>query len=297
VARLIEAQYSVRAATRWAGSFSNSVDVAIVPDFAFPVDWKPILEDVDIVIHLAGLAHVKHHYPRAETFNLVNVRATRDLARAAAEAKVEHFVLVSSVRAQVASSSPNIIHETDEPHPTNDYGLSKLAAERAARGAGVPLTVLRPVAIYGPNSKGNIKTLARVASTPWPLPLAGFTARRSLLCIENFISAVLFVISNPKTIGEAYLVSDSDTFTLVEVVAMMRKAQGRQSSLFYFPPNFIRLMLIATNQGQLWRRLGEHLVVDTTKLQAAGWRPPVDTYAGLTAMIRAEGQADVRDAR
>jgi UDP-glucose 4-epimerase len=252
---------------------------------------------VNVVVHLASLAHVHSPHPRAATFNLVNVRTTRDLAHAAAEAKVEHFVFVSSVRAQVAAWSKNVVHESDEPRPTNDYGRSKLAAEFAARDAGVPLTVLRPVAIYGPNSRGNVKALARVASTAWPLPLAGFTARRSLLGIDNFISAVLFVISNPKTIGETYLVADAKTFTVAEIAAMMRKAQGRPPGLFYFPPSLLRLMLIATNQRQLWNRLGEHLMVDVSKLQAAGWRPPVDTYAGLAAMMRTEGQADVRDVR
>jgi hypothetical protein len=38
----------------------------------------------------------------------------------------------------------------------------------------------------------------------------------------------------------------------------------------------------------IWSRLSGILVVDTSKLEAAGWRPAVDTYAGFLAMVRAQ---------
>src|SRR5450759_5261215 len=59
VAALLRAGYAVRAATRSHVSFPNSVEVAIVPDFLNPVDWNPILQGVDIIVHLAGLVHSK----------------------------------------------------------------------------------------------------------------------------------------------------------------------------------------------------------------------------------------------
>ena len=100
------------------------------------------------------------------------------------------------------------VREQDEPRPTNQYGRSKLAAEQAIRASGVPFTIFRPVVIYGPHPKGNMRTVVQLARSRLPLPVANFTSRRSLLGVENLISAIIFALNNPVTIGETYLVAD-----------------------------------------------------------------------------------------
>jgi len=71
--------------------------------------------------------------------------------------------------------------ERDAPAPTDAYGRSKLAAEAAVRASGVPFTILRPVALYGPDVRGNFAFLLRAALSRWPLPVKNFLNRRSLL--------------------------------------------------------------------------------------------------------------------
>src|ERR1019366_7803002 len=61
VAALLRAGYVVRAVTRRQVSLPDSVEAAIIPDLKNPIDWNPILQGVDIVVHLAGLAHVDQH--------------------------------------------------------------------------------------------------------------------------------------------------------------------------------------------------------------------------------------------
>jgi nucleoside-diphosphate-sugar epimerase len=294
VDQLLNAGYLVRATTRGTPSFPSSVDAVIIPDFTNVIAWKPILEGIDIVIHLAGLAHAGIRNRGLKAFNSINLTATQNLALAAKQAGVKRFIFVSSVRAQVGASALRTVHEADEAHPTDNYGRTKLAAESAVHAACVPFTILRPVIVYGPHPKGNIKSLVRLALRPLPLPFFGFNNRRSLLSIDNFVSAVLFVLNNPSTVGETYLVADSTPLTLPEIVTMLRKALGRRARLFYFPPTLLRLALVLIKRRELWARIGEDLVVDTTKLRTLGWRPAVDTYEGIIAMMRAEGGADSR---
>jgi UDP-glucose 4-epimerase len=95
----------------------------------------------------------------------------------------------------------------------------------------------------------------------------------------------LFVLNNPATINETYLVADSTPCTLPDLFRTLRAAQGRRPGLFYFPPQALRFGLMLVNRGPVWQRLGEKLVVDISKLLKLGWRPVVNTHDGLVAMV------------
>src|SRR5665811_1754902 len=135
VAALLRAGYAVRAVTRRQGSFPDSVEAAIIPDLTNPIDWNPILQGVDIIVHLAGMVHSKVPDTAYSEFDQINWIATQRLAHAAKEAGIDRFIYISSVRAQVGDSAVQAIHEQDEPRPTNQYGRSKLAAEQAVQAA------------------------------------------------------------------------------------------------------------------------------------------------------------------
>jgi nucleoside-diphosphate-sugar epimerase len=286
VAALLRAGYAVRAVTRRQVSFPDSVEVAIVPDLLNPIDWNPVLRGVDIIVHLAGMAHSRIADTTYSEFDQINWIATQRLAHAAKGAAIDRFVYISSVRAQVGASAVQAIREQDEPRPTNQYGRSKLAAEQAVRAAGVPFTIFRPVVVYGPHPKGNMRTLVRLAQSSLPLPV--FRNRRSLLAVDNLISAIVFALNNPVTIGEIYLVADSKPMTIGEILTMLRKLQGRSVTSIYVPQVIIRLSLMMFGCKDLWARMIGDLVVDTSKLESAGWHPAVDTYQGQLGMMRAE---------
>jgi len=290
VAALVRAGYTVRAATRnQSSSFPARVERVLVPDFTEPVGWEALVHGVDTIVHAAGLAHADTSEIPETQFDRINRLATDDLCAAAARAGVRRIVFVSSVRAQIGPSAPQPLQETDEPRPTDAYGRSKLAAEAAVRACGVPFTILRPVVIYGPNARANIRSLVRLATLPFPLPFAGLTSRRSLVGVDNLISVVLFALANPATAGETFLVADPRPATIPEIFTMLRRAQGRRPGLVHVPPSLIRLGLAAVGCGALWHRIGGELIVDTGKLEAAGWHPPVDTYSGLAQLMPYRG--------
>jgi nucleoside-diphosphate-sugar epimerase len=288
VAALLRAGYAVRAVTRRPVSFPNAVEAVTIPDLKNSIDWTPILQGVDSIIHLAGRAHGPVVNADYSEFDLINWIATQQLALAAKDAGVVRFVYISSVRAQTGASAVGSVREEDEPRPTNYYGRSKLAAETAIQASGVPFTIFRPVVIYGPNPKGNMRTLARLARLPLPLPLASIAGRRSLLGIDNLISAVIFALKNPATVNQTYLLADSTPMTIGEILAVLRKGQGRSLMTVYIPRFIVRLLLTLCGRPDLWSRFAGGLVVDTSKLESLGWRPVTETSAGLLAMMRAD---------
>jgi nucleoside-diphosphate-sugar epimerase len=293
VTALAEAGDEVRAAVRGtpAPPFAPAVEI-VQADLAAPVAWAPLLAGIDAVIHLAGIAHARARIPDARydaRYDAINHQATAALAQAAHAAGVRHFVFVSSVRAQSGSAADHELTERDPPRPTDAYGRSKLAAEAAVAAAGVPYTILRPVLIYGPGLKGNLGALARLAALPLPLPLAAFANRRSLLGLDNLIGAIRFVLQNPTTRGETYLVADAQPLSFADIVTAFRAGHGRSPGLFRIPPRLIETAARLVGGADLWDRLGRELVVDPGKLMAAGWSPARDTKAALSACGRRRG--------
>ncbi len=265
-----------------------AIEVVQHADLAQPIDWRPLLDGVDQVIHLAGIAHIGRGVA-PELYDRVNRLATAQLAAAAAAAGVRHFVFVSSIRAQSGPAADHALTERDPAAPTDAYGRSKLAAEAAVRAAGVPFTILRPVLLYGPGVKGNFALLARAAASPLPLPVKDFGNRRSLLGIDNFISALAFVLATPATtVGETYVVADPGMPpSLAAVLAALRQAMGRRPLILPMPKDYVAIPLRLMGRADLWDRLGGNLRVDAGKLMAAGWQPPHDTLSGLAAMVQA----------
>jgi nucleoside-diphosphate-sugar epimerase len=288
VAALAETGHTIRAAMRRPppSPFAGNVEVVQHADLRQPIDWQPLLAGIDQVVHLAGVAHTSG-VDRA-TYDRVNCRATAELAAAAVKAGVTHFIFVSSIRAQSGPAADHALTERDPPLPTEAYGRSKLAAEAEVRSCGVPFTILRPVLLYGPGVKGNFAMLLRAAASPLPLPVKSFFNRRSVLGIDNFISALNFVLATPATIGETYVVADPGmALRLADVMTTLRQAVSRRPLILPLSTDYLELPLRLLGRTDVWHRIGGNLRVDPGKLIAAGWRPRHDTRSGLTTLAQA----------
>jgi UDP-glucose 4-epimerase len=194
---------------------------------------------------------------------------------------------MSSVRAQAGAASREPLSENAEPHPTDAYGRSKLAAEAAVRETGVPYTILRPALVYGRNPKGNVASLMRIVALPVPLPFGAFGNRRSLLAIDNLTAAVRFALENDSAANETFLVADRDAISLAELVTLLRAAAGRRPSLMPVPPALLAVALSLAGQRDMVARLTGALIAEPNKLMAAGWIPVTDTKAAIAAMVQA----------
>ena len=93
-------------------------------------------------------------------------------------------------------------------------------------------------------------------------------------------------MAQPLAKGETYIVADPAPLTLAEIVGAIRAGQGRRPGLLPVPPALIALGAHAIGRADEWERLGGNHVADPGKLLDAGWKPTVDTAAGLAALIR-----------
>ena len=287
ISALVAAGHHVRAASRRPGGAANQnhVEWVELPDLENEVDWEPLVAGMDIVLHLAAIAHRSHvddsDYAKA------NRIATAGLAQACRRHMIKRLIFMSSIGAQAGSAADHVVTETDEPCPISAYDCAKLAAEEEIRRSGAAFTILRSVIVYGPGAKANMALIMRVAALPLPLPFGAFRNRRSLVSVDNVSRAIVFCLASPATLNQTFIVSDPEPVSLAEMFATLREAMGRSPRLVPVPPWAVRAMVIAAGRRALWDRIGRDLVASSANLEKAGWSPQIDTKAGLRAMVRA----------
>lgn len=277
--------YRVRVLLRRPAEVPAEASGAVIGDLARPQAMSSALEGVDAVIHSAGLAHAMSGRPE-DDYRAINTEGTLALARAAERAGIRRFVFLSSIRAQTGPSAPGVLDESARAEPTDAYGRSKLAAEHGLAATGLDWVALRPTLVYGEGVKGNMAALLDLARKPWPLPFGGFSAKRSLLALENLAEAVALVLAHEDALRRPLIVADPEPVTLGEMITALRRGLGRGPGLLPVPGALVTAALRLLGKGEAAERLGGSLVANPAALTSLGWRPPLSTPEGLERLAR-----------
>ena len=189
----------------------------------------------DIVIHLAALVH-KPGAPES-LYRKVNRDATALLVDLSRRTSVRQFIYISTV-AVFGDRTEGVVNEEDLPRPITPYGISKLEAERYVQkhaGQGLECTIIRPTTVYGPHDRGNIQRLFRLARKGIvPVPGNGEN-QKSFVYTGNLAEGIGRTILNPASFGEVFILSDSQPYTLNEILSRMGEALGKRVKVVHLP--------------------------------------------------------------
>ncbi|WP_243369296.1 NAD-dependent epimerase/dehydratase family protein [Microvirga solisilvae] len=277
--------YRVRVLLRRPSEVPEGASSAVIGDIASPHNMAAALRDVDMVIHSAGLAHAMSGKPE-DDYRSINTEATIKLAQAAERAGVKRFVFLSSIRAQSGPSAQGVLNEEMEPHPTDAYGRSKLEAEKGLGELGLDWAALRPVLVYGPGVKGNMAALLKLAQSPWPLPLGGLKAKRSLLSLDNLTAALDTLLKAQGSLRRPFIAADPEPMTVPEIIAALRKGFGRGPGLIPVPPFALGAAAAMMGKAEVYERLSGSLVASPAALKGLGWQAVNETRDGLARLAR-----------
>lgn len=193
--------------------------------------------EYDVVYHVAGIAHAdvgKVSEEIKSKYYEVNTGLAVEAAEKAKREGVKTFVFMSSMIVY-GDSAPygqqKVINETTVPKPANFYGASKFQADVAVRELAddtYKVIVLRPPLIYGKDSKGNYRTLAKLAKKLPVFP--NVDNERSMLYIENlceFLCQVMLL--KPYHRNSVVLLPQNGEWTKTsDMVKMIAKASGKK---------------------------------------------------------------------
>ena len=197
-------------------------------------DWKEqSFRGYDAVYHTAAIVH----QPRSKDapgelarYRAVNCDLAVDAAKKAKAEGVRQFVFLSTmaVYGLTAAFGKTVTITAQTPTvPTDNYGLSKLEAERALlslEGPDFRVAILRPPMIYGKDCKGNFRSLVSLARRLPFFPKV--PNRRSMLYVGSLNRLVQQIIDREDR--GIFCPQDPEYLNTSAMVQAIAAAQGKR---------------------------------------------------------------------
>lgn len=257
-----------------------------LPDLAS--DAQQRLDDIDMVLHAAGRAHMLQDRATdpLTAFRRVNTEGTLALARAAASAGVRRFIFVSSIGVNGSQSGDQAFRAEDTPQPDSPYAQSKWEAEQALTRlqaeSGMTVLHLRPPMIYGPAAPGNFALLARLVAKGWPLPLGGLRAPRSFVALDNVVDILAHMVRHPNPPSGVYLAADAQVTSTTQFIRAIANGMGKNLTLIPVPASALMMLASLAGRGEQIRKMSVPLAVDTRSTEARlGWTPSISMTVAM----------------
>ena len=239
---------------------------------------KSALNGVDTVFHLAGISHDARDANKIkDLYYKVNVSATVQLANLAIESGVKRFVFVSSVKAGGHPTFGVCASEKDQGAPEGVYGKTKREAElkllKIGKESNMHVSIIRPSLVYGPDVKGNLKSMLLGVKKGWFPPLPETGNRRSMIHVDDLVRAILLVADDDRANGEIFIATDGTPHSSREIYNAMCGMAGKSIPKWSVPKILfdIASLISPRIKYKINKLLGDECY-SSAKLEALGFK-------------------------
>ncbi len=130
---------------------------------------------------------------------------------------------------------------------------------------GLDIVIARPVLVYGPGARANLKALMKLCDGRIPLPFGAANNKRSFVSLENVARALIFLSEAPaeKVAGRVFhLAEPQPRLRHVKSWGKARAAMQRPARLVPVPPLIMKFLLggsasavSTTSFSAIWLRI------------------------------------------
>ncbi len=204
------------------------------------------------VVHLAAIAFVAHG--DVEAIYRTNLVGTRNLLEVLAQSNAPlDAVLLASSANVYGNSVGGVLDENTPPAPANDYAVSKLAMEYAARlyAERLPLITVRPFNYTGVGQADNFlipKIISHVRRRAPLIELGNIDVERDFSDVRNVVQSYRRLLEAPAAVGQTFNVCSGQAWSLNDVLNMAREISGHDFEV-RVNPAFVRQNEVKTLVG------------------------------------------------
>ena len=242
--------------------------------------WDGAFNDIDTVVHLAGIAHNKSQV-KDEIFG-TNTKGTIKFAHDAVQSGVKRFVFVSTA----AIDDETNFNRGDSSFQTQSKYDAETGLKQLADETGLELVIVRPTLVYGANAPGNFGLLVKLVNKVPISPFGLVNNKRDFISIQNLVSLLLVCASHPNAPGQTFLASDGEPVSIKEFTNAI--AKGTNKSLIHFPIPIGLMKAAARFIGKeaIVEQLVGDLKVDSSKAKRMlGWQPDYTMQQAMQLLL------------
>lgn len=246
-------------------------------------------EDIDYVYHLAGLTKATNE---AEFF-CVNTGGTENLLKAltSRSKEIKRFLFLSSLAATGPAEAGRPVNETAKPKPVSAYGKSKLKGEEITLRYGniLPITIIRPPAVYGPRDQDLFIFFRMIKRGFYPY---WGKCYYSMLYVDDLVRGMIMAAESEETIGKTYFLSDKGIYSNDDIASEIMKVLNARVLKVRVPLSIMSIILglagiikkdaSIINRDKLREIRYSHWVCDPTRAEREiGFKPKVTIKEGI----------------
>jgi nucleoside-diphosphate-sugar epimerase len=201
---------------------------AVVGDLADAGALRQLVDGADAVLHVAAVYRTAGHPD--SYYREVNVAGTKRILEAARVAGVTRFVHTSTVGVLGHVAHPPA-DESSPIAPGDVYQATKAEAEAMALGfgreTGLPVSVVRPGAIYGPGETRLLKLFRAIARRRYAIVGSGRSFYHPVY-IDDLVAGYLLALERPEAVGESFIIAGARYVSQTELAEIIaRHTDGR----------------------------------------------------------------------
>lgn len=257
-------------------------------------------KDVDVIYNLAA-EHADNVTPLS-LYGDVNVGGAENITKAAKINNVKHIVFTSSVA--IYGLDRGTPDEKLEPQPFNEYGLTKLAAEKIfeqwhAETEGSTLVTVRPAVVFGESNRGNVYNLINQIVSGRFIMIGDGQNCKSMGYVGN-VAEFLNQQQKKQPGYYVYNYADKPDLSSQEIVDIIREEMGLQSSSLKIPYSVgllggYALDIVSKITGKKFpvsavrvQKFCADTTINSSAAMSSGFTPPYSLEDGLRNMVKHE---------
>lgn len=239
---------------------------------------KDFVENKNIIIHLAGIITAEN----VSDFYQINTLGTLNLLEAISRygKKSVHFIFPSSFAVYQETSQKTLLTEKASPVPRNQYGLSKLLAERIIYAYNqtkkIKTAILRLANVYGPkmnffSTSITANLLKRINHHQKIIINGNGQQVRDFIYIDDVVDAFIKTINNQKENFLLINICSQEETKILDLIKKVEKLLGKKALIEY------------NKAGQ---EKGYWIGSNKLALEKINFQPKIDLETGMRLTIK-----------